>query len=126
MNYEKVARVYRKIRDKRAELKREFEAQDHVLRDQLEQLEHALLNEFNESGSTSVKTDSGIIFTQEELKASVADWGAYVAWMRENDAFEMVQKRPAITEVRKYMDEYGDIPPGLNIHRQRVIRIRKS
>ena len=125
-DYNRMARVYRMIRDKRSELKQKFEAEDRALRENLEQLEAALLESLNESGVSTVKTDSGTIFTQEDMKASISDWGAYVDWMQRNDAFEMVQKRPAITEVRKYMEEYGDIPPGLDIHRRRVVRVRKS
>lgn len=125
-DYSRMARVYQKIREKRTELKKAFEEEDRHLKEKLEMLEAEMISALSDMGVSSLRTDNGTIFTQEDVKASVDDWGVYVDWMKDNDAFEMVQKRPAIREVRQYMEEHGEIPPGLSVHRTRVVRVRKS
>lgn len=125
MSLEKAVKVYRAIRDRRSELKREFEKEDNVLKEKLIQIENHLMWVLDDQGAKSVRTNEGLIYTEEQTKASIADWGSFGPWVQENDALDMLQRRVVIGELKKYMQEYDELPPGISIHRERVVRIRK-
>lgn len=125
-NYDRMVRVYLKMREKRAELRRQYEEADSKIREQMALIERELLKDFNESGMKNIKTESGTVFITENLKASIADWGSFATWVRENDALEFLEQRVKVGEVSAYLEEHDQLPPGINVYRERHIRIRKS
>lgn len=125
-DYDRMARVYIKMREKRSQLKREFEEKDAQIKQQMEQLERAFMQELNEHNTNSLKTDSGTIFTTESAKASIADWNALAPWLIENDALEFLEQRVKAKEVQGYLNTHGELPPGVNLHREKNVRIRKN
>jgi len=126
MQYDRMVRAYMKIRDARAELKREFEAKDKELREKLQMLEAEFQKAFSESGTTSIKTPDGVVFRQTTTKASIADTSTFLPWVRENDALDMLQKRVTVKAVTDYIEEFGETPPGITVYREHEVRIRKS
>lgn len=123
--HERMARVYRRIRDKRSEMKAAFDEQDKALKEQMEVIENTFMHEMDELGQTTIKTDEGTIFIKENLKANFADWAAALTWMKEHDDFGLLTQRPAINAVREHINEEGEPPPGVNIFRDRSVQIRK-
>lgn len=123
--HERMAAVYRKIRDRRADLKAEFKKEDDALKDQMEAIENAFMEEMDALGQTTVKTNEGTVFIKESMKANFADWDAALAWMKEHDDFGLLTQRPAINAVREHINEEGEPPPGVNIFRERSVQIRK-
>ena len=126
MQYDRMVRAYMKIRDARAELKKEFEEKDKELKSKLSILEGEFQKAFSETGSTSIKTDDGIVFRQTVTKASIADSSTFLPWVREHDALDMLQKRVTIKAVTDYIEEFGETPPGITVYREHEVRIRKS
>lgn len=126
MQYDRMVRAYMKIRDKRAELKREYEEQDKELRSKLQLLEAEFQKEFASSGTKSIKTDDGVVFQQTVTKASISDTSTFLPWVREHDALDMLQKRVTVKAVTDYIEEFGETPPGITVYREHEVRIRKS
>ena len=58
---DKLVSTYVKIRDKRAELTREYEKQDNKLKEQLELVANKLLDICRETGVESMRTNAGKI-----------------------------------------------------------------
>lgn len=124
--YDRMVRAYIKMREKRAELRRQYEEADAKIKEQMTILEREFLKNFNETGAKNVKTDAGVVFVAESLKASIADWGSFAAWVRENDALEFLEQRVKAREVATYLEEHNQLPPGISAHRERQVRVRKS
>lgn len=127
MDLNKVVKVHLKIRNRRAELKREFEAQDKGLKEQQEKLEAVLLHHLSTTESESIRTDAGTFYRQKETIPSAADWGAFYDWIKEHDAFDALERRIKRTFITDYMDENdGQLPPGVNVFSRYVIRVRTA
>lgn len=126
MQMDRMVRVYRKIRDARAELKAEFDAKDKELKEKLATLEQEFMAQMNEIGSDSIKTPDGVVFRQVSTKATISDSSVFFPWVREHDAFDMLQKRVTIKSVTDYIEDNGEAPPGISVHREHEIRVRKS
>lgn len=127
MDHEKLVRVYLKIRERRSALKRAFEEEDRALRASQDKLEVALLASLNATGAQSVKTGAGTFYKQTDLKPSGSDWNALYRWIAENDAFDALERRIKKGFIVDYMEEHdGDLPPGVSVHRESVVRVRKG
>lgn len=124
---DRFAKVYVKIRDKRAELKAAFDKQDTELKMQQEKLETAMLAQMNATGLKSARTEFGTVYRQEEVKPSASDWDSLYRWIKDNDAFDALERRIKKTFVTEYMETHdGSLPPGVSVHREFVVRVRRS
>lgn len=127
MDMEKVTGVYLKIRTKRSELKKAFEDQDNELKAKQEQLEAVMLKFLNDNKTESTRTKSGTVYRIEDVKPSATDWDAVYTFIGENNAWDMIQRRLKKEFITTYMEENdGALPPGVQIHREHVVRVRKA
>jgi hypothetical protein len=117
---------YIELRDKKSQLKSEYEAKAAKLDEVLTQIEGTLLKTFDTAGMDSVKTEFGTAYTTVQTSATVADADAFRRFVKENDAWEMFQNRVSKTAVEQYKAVHDDIPPGLNWREERVVNIRRS
>jgi len=118
---------YISLRDHRADVKKEFDTKDQELKDQLEQLENKMLSHLHDMGATSIKTDAGTIYKQENITPTGSDWEIFYSWVVANDAFDALEKRIRKTFIKEYMDTHeGSIPPGVSVYREYVARVRRS
>jgi hypothetical protein len=125
---DRLTNVFVKIRDSRAELKKAFEAKDTALKAQQTRIENAMLAFLNDNNMNTVATNNGTFYKQEDILPTGSDWGAFYAWVKENDAFEALERRIKKTFVTQFMDDHdGELPPGVSVLREwKVIVRRKS
>lgn len=127
MDTAKLAKAYIKLRDARAQMKRQFEEQDSALKAKQERLEAEMLRFLQESNTDSVKTVAGTFYRQEEITPTGADWDAFYKWVAENDAFDFLERRIKKTAIKEYMEmNSGAIPPGVSVYREFVVRVRRT
>ena len=127
MNMEKIVRAHLAIRDKRSELKKQFDTTDGDLKKKQERLEAEMLRFMQESGTESIRTEAGTIYQQESVKPAASDWSAFYDWVKENDTFDALEKRIKATFVKDFMEENdGETPPGVSVYREYVARVRRA
>lgn len=129
MDTDRIVRAYLKIRDARTELKREFDAKDTELKVKAERLATALLAFLNENkiDSAVAKKENATFYRQEKVVPSCADWQTFYNFVREEDAFDALEKRIKVGFVKEYMETHeGALPPGVNVHREYEVRIRRN
>lgn len=127
MDINKLTSVHLKIRDARSDLKRKFEEEDRKLKIKQERIENEMLRFLQDSNTDSVRTESGTFYRQEEITPTGSDWDAFYRWVRENDAFDALERRIKKTFVKEYMETHeGGIPPGVSVYREYVVRVRRS
>ena len=124
---DQVLQAHNAIRAQRESLKRQFERQDAELERELNVLRAYLLDQLNRADAQSIKTDAGTVYRRETLKTSAADWGAVWRFAVENDAMDIFQKRLKTEFIKEYMEENdGAVPPGVNVHREFEIGVRRN
>lgn len=122
---DKVTDAYVKLRDKRSELKRAYEIEDAAIKDKMNKLEVWLMTTLRAIGADSLKTEHGTAFITTRDRASCADWGTLWSWMAENGRLDMLEKRVSTKPVIDYLEEYGELPPGVSINREQTINVRR-
>lgn len=126
MKLSELVAKYIELRDKKAKAKAEYDEKAVRLDAALTQIEGALLKTFDTAGMDSVKTEFGTAYTSVQSTASVADPDVFRQFVKDHDAWEMMQTRVSKAAVEQYKAVHGDIPPGINWREERVVNIRRA
>jgi hypothetical protein len=125
VNIDDAIAAYIKLRDKKAQIKAEAEARMGELSVKLDKLEGWIKERADENGVTSFRTKHGTAFLTTVDFATVADWDAMLKFVRENEAYDMLEKRVSKTAVRGYIDQLKAVPPGVNYGTRIEVNVRK-
>jgi len=122
-----MTKTYIKIRDKRAELKAEFEQQDEILEMQINAIKSELLDYCRTQGIESVRTPSGVFYRTMKTRYWTNDWDSMNKFILENEVPQFYEKRLNQTVVKQFLEENPDVLlPGLNANSEYVITVRKT
>jgi hypothetical protein len=124
---EQLTSVYIKMRDKRTDLKRKFEAEDADLEAQMRTIEQEMLEVCKSLGADSIKTNAGTIIRSVKSRYWTNDWDSMYRFIKEHDAFALLEKRLHQTHMKQFLEENPDTEPaGLNVEREFTVVVRRS
>jgi hypothetical protein len=120
-----VIKKYMKLREEKAVVEAEIKERMDAIKANMEKLEAWLKAKLDADGLTSFKTDYGTAFLTTTDFASVENWDAVLRFIREEDAFDMLEKRVSKTAVRGYIEANKEVPPGIKYGTKLDINVRK-
>lgn len=127
MPIEKRVKLFIKTRAAKSAAKKEFDEQEAQYAKIMERCENSMLKEAGEQGVTGFTTPWGTTYTAEEMKISIADDSAFFGFVKGQGDLDFFERRVSSTHVKQYMElNGGHLPPGLNVFRERVMRVRKA
>lgn len=92
----------------------------------LEDLNAVLLNHLNGIGGNSLNTDAGTVYKTEKKSASLADPAAFMSYVIDNAAFDLLDRKANVTAVTEFMKQNkGAPPPGVNFSSAFVVGVRR-
>jgi hypothetical protein len=116
---------YRAIRDK---IKEMDEAHDKA-REPLVEVQNLLTGWLQEclekAGADSIKTPDGTCYSSTRYTASLADPGAFMAFVKSTNNLDLLDRKANANAVRDYVAEKGTLPPGVNLSALKTIGVRK-
>ena len=122
INTEKLAKIYVKIRDKR----RELEKQVAELKEQQDVVGSQLLEICKAEGAQTIRTQFGTVSRRITKNYWTSDWDSFFKFLKDNDAFSLMQQRINSTNMVQFLEENPDLhPPGLNADVNQTIVIVK-
>ena len=96
---------YIEIRDKKAQLKAEYDLKKNKMDDALDKIEAVILKTFDASGMDSAKTENGTAYTSRLITATVADPDIFMQHVIATEAWHMIEKRCSKVGVEQYRAE---------------------
>jgi hypothetical protein len=124
---DKLADIYIKIRDKRDELKRNFEEEYAKLGTQLDVLSSEMLELCKENNADSIKTPAGTIMRRVETRFWTNDWDSFYSFVEDEEAFGLFEKRIHQGNMKQFLEENPDkMPKGLMSDSKYKITVRRS
>ncbi len=117
---------YIEARERKAQLKAEFDMKTAKLDEVMNKIEAKLMQVFEQTGMDSVKTEFGTAYTTTRTTASVADRDAFMEYIRTNDEWPLLEIRASKSAVEQYKAAHEALPPGINWREERVVNIRRS
>ncbi len=126
LSNDELVKVYVQLRDRREQRKTEFKAADSADESKQEKIEAILLARYQEQGIESARTQYGTAYKAKEGYASVADKDALWQYVNEHNARALLTITANRKEVRAHIDEYGELPPGVNWREEIRIRVNRA
>ncbi len=124
---DKLIGAYVAIRDEIAQLEVAHKATLATPKGRLEKIEVEMLRRFQERGAESIRTKLGTAYRSTKTSVTCADWDSFFhGFVLNNQAWEMLEHRPAKTAVLQYKEEHDELPPGLNYREEASVGFRRS
>lgn len=117
---------YVKLRDERSALKKLYEEDDNILKDEMALRENWLLRAIQSIGGESVRTAHGTAFIQTKTRSNCSDWPSFWKWIATHERFDMLEKRVAQRAMSELVENGQELPPGINLHQEQEVQIRRS
>lgn len=76
-------------------------------------------------GEESSKCPHGTAYFSETDFASVADPSAFFDFVKENEAWDLMEKRAAKIAIRAFIEEKKSVPPGVNYGTKKDLNVRR-
>lgn len=125
MTVDKLIDAYLKLRNKKEALEASVKQKTEGITKLMTKLEQQLMQQCDEQGVDSFKTEHGTAFLKETDYASVDDWDAVVAFVSGSQAFEFLTKKLNKIAVREYIEENdGELPPGMSYGMRRGLTVK--
>jgi len=120
-----VIKKYMKLREEKTAVEAEIKERVDKIKADMAKLEAFLKAKMDADGLTSFKSEHGTAFLTTTDFANVEDWDAVLRFIREEDAFDMLEKRVSKTAVRGYIEANKEVPPGIKYGTKLDINVRK-
>jgi hypothetical protein len=125
VNVDDVIAAYMKLRKQRDAIEAEVKDKVSEIKAKLVKLESWIKEQADAQGVTSFKTPHGTAFLTTTDYANVADWDAVLGFIRENEAYDMLEKRVSKIAVRSFIEHSKSVPPGVNYGTKLEVNVRK-
>jgi hypothetical protein len=120
-------KAFIQLRDRRAQRKADYEADDAGDKDKQAKIEVEFLRRFNERGIDNVSSNGvGTAYRSVRTSATVADWDELFGFIQQEEAWEMIERRVNKTAVEQYRTVNDELPPGVNWSETQVINFRRK
>ena len=125
-NFERLVQAFIATRDKIEEIKERHKqelARPNKLKDMLTA---QLLNDLKATGQEMARTKYGTVSAATKDTASCSDPNLFVDYVREHDAYELMDRRPNSTACREFLNEHGELPPGVKLNVLQYVNVRAA
>jgi hypothetical protein len=124
---DKLTAVYLKMRDKRDDMRREAEAREKEIEEQMGIIEAEMLEVCKQMNADSVRTPHGTIIRSVKSRYWTNDWDSMYQFIKEHDAFGLLEKRLHQTHLKEFLSENPDtFPIGVNVENSYSVVVRRS
>lgn len=122
-----LARIYLKMRDSRDAIRREAEAKEKEIEEQMAVIESHLLETCKNMNATSIRTPYGTIVRSMKTRYWTGDWDSMYSFIEETGAFGLLEKRIHQTHMKEFLTENPEMfPKGLNVENEFTVVVRRS
>ena len=117
---------YIELRDKKSELKAEYDLKVAKIDAVLDKIEAKLLDVFDNTGMDSCRTEFGTAYTSTRNTASVADREVFMNFVKSNEEWPLLEVRVSKSGAEQFKEANEELPPGVNWRSERIVNIRRS
>lgn len=127
ISVDRLVAAYIKMRDKRAELLREYEEADGTVKTQMDAVESKLLDLCKEIGADTLGSKHGKVMRTVKTRYWTSDWESMHKFILEHQMPELLERRISQTTMKQLLEECPDLmPPGLNTDSRYSVTIRRA
>jgi len=122
-----LAGIYLKMRDARDAVRREAEAKEKEIAEQMAVVEEQMLEACKSLGADSIRTPHGTIIRSVKSRYWTNDWDSMYRFIKEHDAYGLLEKRLHQTHMKEFLEENPCLfPMGVNVENSYSVVVRRS
>lgn len=114
------------LRDKKEAIQKEHKEQLDPYNKALGQIEAALMDALNKAGADNMKTPGGTFFKTTRVSATVTRWSETLDYIREKEAWELLEARVSTTAAEAIIQETQAPIPGVTVKRDARLNVRRA
>jgi hypothetical protein len=122
---DEVVKAYITLRNQKEVLEANTKERLVGIKEKMLKLEAWIQAKSDETGVKSFKTDHGTAFLSTSDYATVANWDAVMAWVKKNEAWDMLTRGVNKRSVRGYIDANKTVPDGVNFGTNIGVSVRR-
>lgn len=126
MTPDQLIEKYIKLRNRVAEIKDRHTEELRPFTTVMQQIENTLLQHLADTNLNAVKGDAGTAYQQVATSVTVADWAQTLSYVREHDAWDLLEARVAKQAALTMIEESQSPIPGVKISQVLVLRVRAN
>lgn len=124
---EELARIYIKIRDAKEAAAERHKQEIASFNEQLDAISQELLEICKGLDVSSMRTGHGTIIRRVTTNFNTNDWGSMFEFIKEHDAFGLLQQRLNQSNMKQFLEEHPELlPPGLWSESKYTIVVKRS
>jgi hypothetical protein len=123
----RLVKAYIKMRDAKAEITRKAEEEVSAIQEEMDLVEHALLDICKQTGQDGGKTAAGTFTRSVKTRYTTANWPAMYKFIKDQDAPELLEQRIHQTNMKSFLQENPNLlPEGLNVDSRYSVTVRRA
>ncbi len=126
MRVDELVSNYVALRDKKAQIKKDYEDEAAKLTLLMDQIEGRILQHLDSTGTESARTDAGTAFKSTRSFTTVGDRDTFLRDCIDNDRLHLIDPRVSKKAVDEYVTVHGELPPGVNMRTEVTVNIRRG
>jgi len=124
--YDDAISEYLKLRDAVDEVDRKAKREKAELRAEMSRIEAQITAHAHQDGLETIPTKSGTGYWSTHYTCTCASRDDLFDYVRDNQAWDLLEARPSKSAVRSLVDATGEPPPGVNFSAYRVFNVRAN
>lgn len=126
MDINNIVTKYIQLRDKKGEIKAEYDAKVAKIDEVMDKVEAKLIEYFASTGLESVRTSAGTAYKSSRVSATVADWDSLLSHILTTENYQLLEHRVSKKAVEEFKAANEDLPPGVNWREEVIVNIRRG
>jgi len=122
---EDVVRGYVKLRDQKNAMKKTQAEELRPINEKMTLLENWLMRDMQTRKVESEKTKEGTAYLSTISSCSVKDRDAMLDFIKKHEMWDLFENRISKSVVKDYLEDNGELIPGVSLEETRVVRIRR-
>jgi hypothetical protein len=125
MTLDSMIQRYVALRDKKEAIQEKHKTELAPVNEFLSQLEAHMLEAMNQQGLQNVKSPHGTAFKVTRTSATVSDWEQFLAYVRNNEAWDLLERRVAKLAAQAVIEETQTPIPGVETSSEVCVNVRR-
>jgi hypothetical protein len=124
---DKYIKTYLTLRERKAALEKRHAEEIALITAPMETIENILQKTMDELGTKALPTHEGTAYLSTLTSVKIEDWDAYMDFVRENEAWEFLERRANKTSVEQYAAAHDkETPPGVNLTSRIRVNVKSA
>ena len=128
MKLDELVANYIKLRDKKSQLKKQYDEKVAKVDAVMDKMEAIILKTFQDSGIDSARTDAGTAYISTRTSATEGSREEFLSWVLQDpdERSIFLENRVSKVAVEQFKAANDDLPPGINFRSEVTVGVRRA